>query len=76
MYIKLIAKPDYYYDSGTEVFNYDGERYTEEDWNKCLKVGCCGVRGDYKGKEDGEWSICEEFKYFLVEENKHYKGSK
>jgi hypothetical protein len=33
MKIILIAKPDGYYREGTEVFNYDGDRFTKEEWD-------------------------------------------
>lgn len=60
-YVKLISKPNQYYDSGTEVFNYDGKRYTLEEWQKCIDIGSCGARGYHNGELDGDWSFCDEF---------------
>lgn len=60
-YVALIAKPGYYYDVGTEVFDYDGKRYTIEEWEKCMEQGSCGARGYREGELDGEWSFCDEF---------------
>ena len=60
-YVKLISKPDEYYDEGTEVFNYEGKRFTIEEWESCQPHGICCVRGLYKGNWDGECSTCDEF---------------
>jgi len=60
-YVKLTAKPNTYYDKNTEVFDYDGKRYTMEKWKQCLKDDMCGTRGLKNGKWDGEWSWCDEF---------------
>jgi len=69
-YVKLTSKPNHYYDEGTEVFNYGGERYNLTEWNECLERGICGTRGLRNGEYDGEWSLCEEFD---VEHNAEYK---
>jgi hypothetical protein len=60
-YVKLIAKQGFYYDQGTEVFDYDGKRYTIEEWNKCIEEEICGARGLRNGEYDGEMSVIEEF---------------
>jgi len=70
-HVKLIAKPNYYYDENTEVFNYDGERYTVRKWEQCEKEDSdILVRGLKNGKWDGELSLREEFE---VEKNVKYK---
>lgn len=74
-YVSLIAKPNTYYDGGTEVFNYDGKRYTVDEWNECIKVGTCGTRGYYKGKLDGDWSVCDEFDVIYNVEFKELKDA-
>ena len=43
-YVKLIAKPDTWFEAGTEVFDYDcdffqKQRVTLDCWNACLKEG-------------------------------------
>jgi hypothetical protein len=60
-HIKLIAKPNSYYDAGTEVYNYDGNRFTKDDWNEWVKSGIACVRGYVKGTLDGDTSLIEEF---------------
>jgi hypothetical protein len=65
-YIKLIAKEGYYYQAGTEVFDYDGNRFTKEEWQKCIEEDCFLCRGlNSDGKWDGEQCLLEEF---LIEE--------
>ena len=59
--IILIAKPDGYYQEGTEVFNYDGERFTKEEWDALPEhpVLTRGLNQD--GRMDGEASCKDEF---------------
>jgi len=60
-HIKLIAKPGFYYDEGTEVYNYEGERFRKDEWENWVKSGIVCVRGYRNGEEDGDCSIIEEF---------------
>jgi len=70
LYVKLIAKPGFYYDEGTEVFNYEGKRFTLTEWKEWQESGICTVRGLHEGKWDGECSTCDEFE---VEQFVEYK---
>jgi hypothetical protein len=60
-YIKLIAKQDTYYDVGTEVFDYDGKRFTREEWESWRNSGIVCVRGYVNGEIDGDTSTIDEF---------------
>ena len=60
-YIKLTARPNTYYDVGTEVFDYDGKRFTKGEWELWLESGIVCVRGYVNGYTDGETSTIDEF---------------
>ena len=78
-YVKLIAKPDTWFKTGTEVFDDDpdeyGKRITLESYNKWLKSGSILARGihiyeDGVEAEDGELCGIDEFDAELVEEER------
>ena len=73
IYVKLIAKANKYYDEGTEVFDYDGKRFTLTEWEDIQKHGICTVRGLKEGKWDGECSTCDEFEVEPLVEFKEIK---
>jgi len=61
-YVKLTAKPDTWFKSGTEVYDYDAcyddkKRVTLDYWNACLGEGggiCVrGIRVSEEGYEQG-----------------------
>ena len=60
------AKPNGYYQEGTEVFNYEGERFTKEEWDASpeFPIMTRGLNGN--GVMDREASCKDEF---LVEES-------
>ena len=47
MYVKLVAKPETWFQEGTEAFSEDERRFTVEeyeDWKKSGIIICCGRR--------------------------------
>jgi len=75
-YVKLIAKPNEYYDDGTEVFGsfehpLPARRFTIQEWEDCENGhGWACVVGFREGNLDREISFCDEFE---VEYNVEYK---
>ena len=75
--VKLTVRPDTWFKSGTEVFDYDqyGKRITLESYNRWLKSGTILVRGIYINEDgneiiDGELCNINEFDVeFDVENN-------
>lgn len=63
--IRLIAKPNSYYQEGTEVFDYDGERFTKEEWDELPEHPILTRGMNQNGEMDGEASCKDEF---VVEE--------
>mgnify|MGYP005869408359 CR=1 FL=1 len=71
MFIKLISKEDGYYDTGTEVFDYDGNRFALDQFYQALKENCLLCRGLVNGQEDGDQCVESEFIFEIVEDYKH-----
>ena len=84
MYGKLIAKPDTWFQEGTEVFSEDDRRFTVaefEDWKKSGIIICCGRRicddndnernlgyKDGDARFDGECCQISEFEIYKVDD--------
>jgi hypothetical protein len=67
-YVKLTAREDSYYQTGTEVFNYDGNRFTVEEWKNAVDTDCFLCRGlNENGEMDGEQCCLDEFDVTHVE---------
>ena len=65
-YVTLRAKPNTWFDTGTEVFHYDYEpeqqiRITVEEYEEWKKAGGILCRGLRNGKWDGEYCHIDEF---------------
>lgn len=60
----LIAKPDTWYQEGTEVFDYDGERFTLDRWNSLKGTSGLLCRGIRNGEWDGE--LCDESEFCVT----------
>ena len=69
-YVKLISKDDKYYDAWTEVFNYEGSRFTLDAFYNSVKEDCFLCRGLVNGIEDGDRCSFDEFLFEIVEEDK------
>lgn len=78
-FVKLTAKPDTWFDEGTEVYSYDCNppeqlrRITLEEWVNALNSdveGYTGIlaRGLCEGRWDGEWCMVDEFLEEIVDE--------
>ena len=59
------AKPNGYYQEGSEVFDYEGERFTKEEWESLPEYPVLTRGLNQDGKMDGEASGKDEF---VVEE--------
>ena len=77
-YVRLTARPNTWFKSGTEVYDYDAD-YCDcklislDHWNRCNEDGGICVRGILitpLGEEivDGEYCLCEEFDVEIVNE--------
>jgi hypothetical protein len=73
IYVKLIAKPNIYYDEGTEVFGQGKKRITMFDWDDALKNGKLLVIGSKENKLVVRKSMCDEFNVEFEVEYKEIK---
>ena len=71
IYVKLIAKPNTYYDEGSEVFKCDGVRYTMNEWAECCLNGNCDVIGISNGIWENKSLTCDEFEVEEWQEEKN-----
>lgn len=65
-YVTLRAKPNTWFDAGTEVFHYDYKpeeqiRITVEEYERWKLAGSILCRGLRNGEWDGEYCMIEEF---------------
>ena len=65
-YVTLIAKPDSWFDAGTEVFHYDYNpkdkvKITTAEYEEWKLSGSILCRGLHNGEWDGEWCDIDEF---------------
>tara|TARA_R110000772_G_scaffold249530_2_gene363829 strand:+ start:21506 stop:21730 length:225 start_codon:yes stop_codon:yes gene_type:complete len=71
--VKLTAKPDTWFDEGTEVYDYGSDyenkvRITWLEFEEWKKSGMILARGLRNGKTDGEACGIDEFEVEIVEE--------
>ena len=71
-YVKLTSKGDYY-DLDTEVFNYDGNRFTFDEFVIAINDNCLLCRGKVDGLYDGDLCSPDEFTFEIVTKNKNYE---
>lgn len=72
-YVKLTAKPNTWFKSGTEVYDYDAKyeakkRITLDYWEQCKSADAicvCGIMND--GTVDGEYCSLDEFDVEIID---------